>query len=67
SAVRRGEYFDSHLESMLEEHPGMYLAAEDVARAVVYAVTQPYHVEVENVVVRPRLGLTIEGEKRHDR
>jgi NAD(P)-dependent dehydrogenase (short-subunit alcohol dehydrogenase family) len=65
--ARPGEYFADQLEPILEQQPGVYLASEDVARAVVYAVTQPYHVEVENVVVRPRLGLTIEGEKRHDR
>jgi len=65
--ARPGEYFAEHLEPILEQQPGVYLASEDVARAVVYAVTQPYHVEVENVVVRPRQGLTIEGEKRYDR
>jgi NADP-dependent 3-hydroxy acid dehydrogenase YdfG len=65
--ARPGEYFADQLEPILEDQPGVYLASEDVARAVVYAVTQPYHVEVENIVVRPRLGLTIEGEKRHDR
>ena len=67
SNAHPGEYFAEQLEPILEQQPGIYLASEDVARAVVYAVTQPYHVEVENVVIRPRLGLTIEGEKRHDR
>jgi NAD(P)-dependent dehydrogenase (short-subunit alcohol dehydrogenase family) len=65
--ARPGEYFADQLEPILDQQPGVYLASEDIARAVVYACTQPYHVEVENVVVRPRLGLTIEGEKRHDR
>jgi NADP-dependent 3-hydroxy acid dehydrogenase YdfG len=58
SAVKRGEYYAQHFERVLEEQPGVYLAPEDVARAVVYAVTQPPHVQVEEVVVRPTIGLT---------
>jgi NADP-dependent 3-hydroxy acid dehydrogenase YdfG len=37
-----------------------------VARAVVYAVTQPPHVQVEEVVVRPTLGYTTQ-RSFHDR
>lgn len=56
AGIKSGEYYAQHLERVLDEQPGVYLASEDVARAVVYAVTQPAHVQVEEVVVRPTLG-----------
>ena len=36
-----------------DEHPSHALAAEDVARAVLYAVSQPEHVDVNELLVRP--------------
>jgi len=36
-----------------DERPVGMLAAEDVARAVIYAVSQPPHVDVNEVLVRP--------------
>lgn len=56
AGIKSGEYYAQHLEGVLNQQPGVYLASEDVARAVVYAVTQPAHVQVEEVVVRPTLG-----------
>jgi NADP-dependent 3-hydroxy acid dehydrogenase YdfG len=37
-----------------DEPPTEALAAEDVARAVMYAVTQPEHVAVNEILMRPR-------------
>ena len=60
------EYFAQHLEHQLTAQPGVYLSSEDVARAVVYACTQPETVQVEEVVVRPTTGLS--GQRVfHDR
>ncbi len=36
-----------------DEQPGHALAAEDVARAVLYAVSQPEHVDVNEILIRP--------------
>jgi len=36
------------------ERTGKYLAAEDVANAIVYALAQPEHASVNEIVVRPR-------------
>ena len=36
------------------ERTGKYLEAEDVANAIVYALAQPEHVAVNEIVVRPR-------------
>jgi NADP-dependent 3-hydroxy acid dehydrogenase YdfG len=66
AGIKAGEYYAQHLERVYDEQPGVYLAPEDVARAVVYAVTQPPHVQVEEVVVRPTLGYTTE-RTFHDR
>jgi NADP-dependent 3-hydroxy acid dehydrogenase YdfG len=64
--IARGEYFAQHLEHQLTAQPGVYLSSEDVARAVVYACTQPETVQVEEVVVRPTTGLS--GQRVfHDR
>ena len=66
AGIKEGEYYAQHLERVLDEKPGVYLASEDVARAVVYAVSQPPHVQVEEVVVRPTLGYSSE-RTFHDR
>jgi NADP-dependent 3-hydroxy acid dehydrogenase YdfG len=64
--LKAGEYYAQHLKRVYEEQPGVYLAPEDVARGVVYAVTQPAHVQVEEVVIRPTLGYSSE-RTFHDR
>jgi NADP-dependent 3-hydroxy acid dehydrogenase YdfG len=66
AGIKAGEYYAQHLERVLDEKPGVYLAAEDVARAVVYAVSQPPHVQVEELVIRPTLGYSTE-RTFHDR
>jgi NADP-dependent 3-hydroxy acid dehydrogenase YdfG len=66
AGIKAGEYYAQHLERVYEEQPGVYLAPEDVARGVVYAVTQPPHVQVEEVVIRPTLGYSSE-RTFHDR
>jgi NADP-dependent 3-hydroxy acid dehydrogenase YdfG len=65
--IKAGEYYAQHLERVYDEQPGVYLAPEDVARGVVYAVTQPAHVQVEEVVIRPSLGMTLTDQTTHQR
>jgi NADP-dependent 3-hydroxy acid dehydrogenase YdfG len=36
-----------------EQRPKQALAAEDVARCVLFAVSQPPHVDVNEILVRP--------------
>jgi NADP-dependent 3-hydroxy acid dehydrogenase YdfG len=60
--VRHGEYLPpAGVERILREHPGVLLSADDIARAVAYAVTQPAHVHVDEVLVRPSVGLNVGG------
>jgi NAD(P)-dependent dehydrogenase (short-subunit alcohol dehydrogenase family) len=60
--VRQGEYLPAEgVERVLREHPGVLLSADDLARAVLYAVTQPPSVHVDEVLVRPSVGLTLGG------
>ncbi len=66
AGIKAGEYYAQHLERVYNEQPGVYLAPEDVARGVIYAVTQPSHVQVEEVVIRPTLGYSAE-RTFHDR
>lgn len=66
AGIKAGEYYAQHLERVYDEKPGVYLAPEDVARGVLYAVTQPPHVQVEEVVIRPTLGYSSE-RTFHDR
>ncbi|HEU0072696.1 MAG TPA: SDR family oxidoreductase [Dehalococcoidia bacterium] len=66
AGIKAGEYYAQHLERVYDEQPGVYLAPEDVARGVIYAVTQPPHVQVEEVVIRPTLGYSSE-RTFHDR
>jgi NADP-dependent 3-hydroxy acid dehydrogenase YdfG len=52
--VRKGERLpDEVFEKLSERMQQMLLAPEDVASAVLYAVTQPIHVNVLDIVVRP--------------
>ena len=56
--VRQGEYLPQEgVERVLREHPGVMLSADDLARAVLYAVTQPPSVHVDEVLVRPAVGI----------
>ena len=60
--VRRGEYLpQAGVERILREHPGVLLSADDIAHAVLYAVTQPASVHVNEVLVRPARGLDLGG------
>ena len=60
--VRRGEYLpQAGVERILREHPGVLLSADDIAHAVLYAVTQPASVHVNEVLVRPSRGLDLGG------
>ena len=60
--VRHGEYLPAEgVERILREHPGVFLAAQDLANAVLYAVTQPPSVQVDEVLVRPSIGLSLGG------
>ncbi len=60
--VRHGEYLPSEgVTRILGEHPGVFLSADDIANAVLYAVTQPASVQVDEVLVRPSVGLSLGG------
>lgn len=60
--VRQGEYLPQEgIERVLREHPGVLLGARDIAAAVLYAVTQPDGVHVNEVLVRPSRGLDLGG------
>ena len=60
--VRRGEYLPQEgIDRTLREHPGLLLSPEDLANAIVYAVTQPPSVHIDEVLVRPSLGVSLGG------
>ena len=60
--VRHGEYLPQEgVERVLRERPGVFLSADDIAQAVLYAVSQPPSVQVDEVLVRPSVGLTLGG------
>ena len=60
--IRRGEYLPQEgVERVLREHPGAFLASEDIAKAVLYAVTEPPSVHIDEVLVRPSTGLNLGG------
>ena len=60
--VRHGEYLPAAaVERVLRERPGAFLSAEDLARACLYAVAQPASVHVDEMLVRPAVGLTLGG------
>ncbi len=60
--VRRGQYLpQAGIERVLREHPGVLLSADDIANAVLYVVTQPASVHVNEVLVRPSRGLDLGG------
>jgi NADP-dependent 3-hydroxy acid dehydrogenase YdfG len=58
--VRRGEYLPQDgVERTLREHPGLLLSPDDLANAVVYAVTQRPSVHIDEVLVRPSIGVNL--------
>ncbi len=60
--VRHGEYLSQEgIDRVLRERPGTFLSADDLARAVLYAVTQPPSVHVDELLVRPSVGLNLGG------
>ena len=60
--IRQGEYLPQEgVDRVLREHPGAFLAADDIARAIVYAVSEPNSVQVDEVMVRPSIGLNLGG------
>ena len=60
--IRQGEYLPQEgVERVLREHPGVFLSSEDIAGAVLYAVSQPPSVLIDEVLVRPSLGMNILG------
>ena len=60
--IRQGEYLpQAGVERVLKEHPGAFLSADDLAGAVLYAVTQPASVLVDELLVRPSVGLNLGG------
>lgn len=60
--VRQGEYLPQEgVERVLKERPGVFLSAGDIANAVLYAVAQPPSVQVDEVLVRPAVGMSLGG------
>ncbi len=60
--VKHGEYLPAAgVERVLREHPGIFLSADDIANAVLYAVVQPQSVQVDEVLVRPSVGMSLGG------
>ena len=60
--IRQGEYLPQEgVERVLRERPGVFLSSEDIAGAVLYAVSQPPSVLIDEVLVRPSLGMNILG------
>jgi NADP-dependent 3-hydroxy acid dehydrogenase YdfG len=60
--VRRGEYLPQEgVDRTLREHPGLLLSPDDLANAVLYALTQPPSVHIDEVLVRPAIGVNIGG------
>jgi NADP-dependent 3-hydroxy acid dehydrogenase YdfG len=58
--VRRGQYLPQEgIDRTLREHPGLLLSPDDLAAAIVYAVTQPPSVHVDEVLVRPSIGVNL--------
>lgn len=60
--VRRGQYLPQEgVDRTLKEHPGLLLSPDDLANAVLYALTQPPSVHIDEVLVRPSIGVNIGG------
>jgi NADP-dependent 3-hydroxy acid dehydrogenase YdfG len=60
--VRQGEYLPQEgVDRVLREHPGVLLSSDDLASAVLFAVTQPDSVHVNEILVRPSRGLDLGG------
>jgi NADP-dependent 3-hydroxy acid dehydrogenase YdfG len=60
--VRQGEYLpQSGVDRILRDNPGILLAPDDIASAIMYAISQPAAVHVNEVLVRPARGLDLGG------
>jgi NADP-dependent 3-hydroxy acid dehydrogenase YdfG len=60
--VRRGQYLPQEgVDRTLKEHPGLLLSPDDLANAVLYAVMQPASVHIDEVLVRPSIGVNLGG------
>jgi NADP-dependent 3-hydroxy acid dehydrogenase YdfG len=58
--VRQGEYLPQEgMDRTLREHPGLLLSPDDLANAVLYAVTAPPSVHIDEVLVRPSIGVNL--------
>jgi NADP-dependent 3-hydroxy acid dehydrogenase YdfG len=58
--VRQGQYLPQEgIDRTLREHPGLLLSPDDLANAVLYAVTQPPSVHIDEVLVRPSIGVNL--------
>jgi NADP-dependent 3-hydroxy acid dehydrogenase YdfG len=58
--VRRGQYLPQEgMDRTLREHPGLLLSPDDLANAVLYAVTAPASVHIDEVLVRPSIGVNL--------
>jgi NADP-dependent 3-hydroxy acid dehydrogenase YdfG len=58
--VRQGEYLPQEgIDRVIRERPGTFLSADDLARAVVYVLSQPDAVHVDEVLVRPSAGMPL--------
>ncbi|MDP3766529.1 MAG: SDR family NAD(P)-dependent oxidoreductase, partial [Dehalococcoidia bacterium] len=60
--IRQGQYLPpAGVERVLRERPGIFLSPDDIAGAVLYAVSAPPSVHVDEVLVRPAVGMTLGG------
>lgn len=58
--IRQGQYLPQDaVDRTLRERPGLLLSPDDLANAIVYAVTQPAGVLIDEVLVRPAQGLNL--------
>ena len=60
--VRHGEYLPREgVERILRERPGVFLSPDDIAEAILYAASAPPSVHVDEIVVRPSVGMSLGG------
>jgi NADP-dependent 3-hydroxy acid dehydrogenase YdfG len=58
--IRQGQYLPQEgIDRTLREHPGLLLSPDDLAAAIVYAVSQPPSVHIDEVLVRPSIGVNL--------